>query len=262
MKGKQDLLMGEYLKAPGISRSGIVAALQSGAHYKAHIEEEAPPTAAMVLGSAVHCAVLEPPQFAKRYVVAPEMDRRTKAYKAWKADQDERLTILSAPDGKLVEKITATVKNHPVASRLLDEGIPEQSYFWEDSATGLPCKVRPDWVRETDLVLIDLKTCLDGSFGGFQRAVTNLKYHIQAAYYLDGVKAVTGNQYSWVFLAVEKAPPFAVALYTLDKQALDVGRELYRMGLRTIAECQKTGVWTGYPEEVQELFLPPWADQA
>src|SRR5581483_10081660 len=40
------------------------------------------PTAAMQLGTHVHCAVLEPERFEAEYVYAPKCDRRTTAGKA------------------------------------------------------------------------------------------------------------------------------------------------------------------------------------
>ena len=38
-------------------------------------DEDSP---ALIMGKAVHCRILEPQEFGKRYTIAPQIDRRTK----------------------------------------------------------------------------------------------------------------------------------------------------------------------------------------
>ena len=63
----------------------------------------------------------------------------------------------------------------------------------------------------------------------------------------------------FTFIAVEKTYPYAVAIYQLDAQALERGRELYRRDLAIYKHCLEMDDWPGYPEEVQVLSLPAWA---
>jgi hypothetical protein len=51
------------------------------------------------------------------------------------------------------------VRQHPYAAALLADGKAEQSFWWDDKATGQRCKCRPDWYQGTTIV--DLKTCQD-----------------------------------------------------------------------------------------------------
>ncbi len=66
----------------------------------------------------------------------------------------------------------------------------------------------------------------------------------------------------FVFIAVEKTPPYAVALYELDAEAVDLGRALARRDLARYANARDFGVWPGYPDAVQSLSLPKWATYA
>jgi len=253
-----------YHSGKGESRSLILEALRSAAHYASARETpRGDPTPAMIVGAATHTAVLEPDRFGARYEIEPDdhARRNSNAYKAWAGAVDPTKEILKPEEGGLVRRMAQEIRSKPVASRLLDGGIPERSYYWTDPKTGLLCRCRPDWLREDDRVIVDLKTAKDASFRGFKRATEEHKYHMQAAFYLDGIKAVTGHEHSWVFLVVEKSDPFAVAYYSLSKMDIEDGRALYRHGLSIIAEARKTGLWDGYPQEVQELVLSPWASQ-
>ena len=74
----------DYHADPAISASQLKTVMQSPYHYwSRYLDPDRVamvPTAAMRLGSLVHCAVLEPDELSTRYQLAP--DRRTKEGKA------------------------------------------------------------------------------------------------------------------------------------------------------------------------------------
>lgn len=152
------------------------------------------------------------------------------------------------------------VHNHPAAHALLT-GVPgeaEKSVYWNDPTTGVLCRCRPDWWRDDD-VLVDLKTTDDASPEGFAKSMANWRYDVQAPYYMDGVKLATGrNVKAFVFVAVEKKPPYAVGVYVLDSDSLELGRAQYQHDLRIYAECVRTGEWPGYGDKIQTISLPAW----
>jgi exodeoxyribonuclease VIII len=79
-----------YHGGPGVSKSGLDLIARSPLHYWTRYldPQRTPtePTPSMRLGTAIHTAVLEPGEFAKRHHVAPVVDRRTKDGKAaWEA---------------------------------------------------------------------------------------------------------------------------------------------------------------------------------
>ena len=104
----------------------------------------------------------------------------------------------------------------------------------------------------------DLKTCADASPASFARSVARYGYHRQIAHYYDGFSTVS-EPTPFCIVAVENAKPYAVAVYTLDDDAVAVGRSQNRRLLREIAACRKAGEWPGYPTTVQALSLPAWA---
>jgi exodeoxyribonuclease VIII len=104
--------------------------------------------------------------------------------------------------------------------------------------------------------LVDLKTTTDASPAGFARAVERYRYHVQAAYALDGwPQAGGGTVERFVFIAVEKTPPYAVGLYDLSPALLRQGRWLYQQALRTAEGCLTRQYWPGYDPEIITLPL-------
>jgi exodeoxyribonuclease VIII len=47
----------------------------------------------------------------------------------------------------------------------------------------------------------------------------------------------------------------------LKPTVIDWGRMRYKRALATFAECMKSGVWPGYPDDTIEADLPVWAEK-
>ena len=245
----------EYHADPAVSASHLHAVAASPYHYWSRfLDPNRPviePTAAMRLGSLVHCAVLEPDELNSRYAVAP--DRRSKDGKATAAMlAASGIEAVTAADMELAMAMAASVRSHQAAAELLRNGKAEQSFWWDDVDTGLRCKCRPDWYYGTTVV--DLKTTTDASPQGFAKSVANWRYHVQQAHYMAGTFAER-----FVFIAVEKTYPYAVGVYELDATAMNVGYALRRNNLQTIADCRAINEWPGYSQGIQNLSLPKWA---
>ena len=247
----------DYHADPAVSASHLKEIIRSPYHYWARYinpdRKPVEPTAAMQLGTLVHTAVLEPDELLQRYAVAP--DRRTKAGK----EQAERIAAeglepVSEADMALALGMAASVRNHPAASALLAHGKAEQSFWWDDLQTGLRCKCRPDWYQGSTIV--DLKTCTDASPAAFASSVAKFNYHIQAAHYMTGLHGAG----RFVFIAVEKTAPYAVAVYELDHAAMALGRTMRENAMDVLATCKAADLWPGYGDtSVQTLSLPSWA---
>lgn len=246
-----------------VSNSDIKHISRSVAHYEAHIASEGESrSTALVLGQAVHDAILTPHEFEatfRRY--SDTKSRNTKAYEAWEAANPGKVGLL--PDEyEMVERVRDAVLSHPVAKKILTaDALCEESHLWTDEATGLPLRCRPD-IRRADMgALFDLKTTEDASEREFSRSIARWSYHQQAAFYLDGVTHTTGERYEqFGFVAVEKSAPFAVAVYELDPEDIEHGRARYRAALdKLAAHKENPGAWSGYPDTVTTITLPAWA---
>jgi hypothetical protein len=246
----------EYHADPAISASQLKEIGKSPFHYwKRYVDPDrspSEPTAAMRLGSLVHCAVLEPNELLQRYAVGP--DRRTKEGKATAERMiADGIEPVSASDFEQALSMAAAVHSHPTAGLLLTNGAAETSHWWDDIATGLRCKCRPDWFDGE--LIVDLKTCVDASPAGFGKAVAAFHYQLQAAHYLAGTLAKR-----FIFVAVEKSYPFAVGVYELDQEALVHGSIARHNALQRIQDCRAIGEWGhGYTDGIQTLQLPGWA---
>lgn len=248
----------EYDQIDAARSSFLKKILQSPAHAVVPTEQ----TPAMARGVRTHDAVLQPDRF-ERYVVSPKFDRRTKEGKAASLDfemSNQGREIIDQDDYDTISGCVHSVWAHPRAKELLSDGKAELSALWVDAPTGIACKARPDFMPAGGGVVVDVKTTQNASPGAFSRQVANLKYHMQAAFYLDGVSQVTGITHeAFMVVAVETAPPFAVAVYKLDFGTLEKGRALYREALERYAQCKALNEWPGYSTEIQTLAIPPWA---
>ena len=245
----------DYHADPAISASQLKTVMQSPYHYwSRYLDPDRVamvPTAAMRLGSLVHCAVLEPDELSTRYQLAP--DRRTKEGKAAVTEMAAAgIEAVSETDLAQALQIADAVRSNSTAALLLSNGAAEQSFWFDDIATGMRCKCRPDWFDGTTIV--DLKTCQDASPTGFAKAVANFSYQIQAAHYLAGTLATR-----FIFVAVEKTAPYAIGVYELDAEALVHGSISRHNALQILQDCKAVNNYPGYTDGIQTLQLPGWA---
>ena len=225
-------------------------------------------TAALRMGDALHAAILEPRRFEAEYACKPGCDRRTNAGKAasaqWDAAHPGTVALLE-DEWAAVTAMRDAVLAHPTAAALVrGQGRNELVIVWEDAETGLMCKARVD--RITDYhgftVVPDLKTCRDASPKAFSKVIAEYGYHMQAAFYLNGLATVAPLKQGvrrFVFLCVENTPPHCVACYEPEDSVIEEGRRQYRAKLDAYARGKKEGIWPGYMNGLVPLDIPKWA---
>jgi hypothetical protein len=256
------------------SKSALDLVARSPAHYKAWIDgvAERPTTRALSFGKACHLAILEPEAFARRYVIAPDFgpQRKTdecsserakenkKRRQAWLAEH-AGATILESKDDVAMLGMVRSILEHPIARPLLEDGVAELTARWDDEATGLACKSRIDFYGEALALLVDLKSTMNASLDAFRRDVWKYAYHRQDAFYRDGLEVLGAPVGVFTFIAVEKDPPHALGVYSLDASAVAQGRRENRLLLEQLSECVARGVFPGYPERIVNVELPAWA---
>jgi len=258
----------DYHAHPAISKSHLDLIARSPLHYWARFIDPKriilEPTPAMRLGSALHTHVLELDKWDRDYAVAPDgIDRRTKAGKeTWAAFEADAVgkTMLSRDEADHVMHMGRAILSHPAAAMLL--GLPgkaETTHMWTDGATGLECKCRPDWLTSDGTIVIDLKTTEDASPAGFRKSIAQWRYHVQAAWYTHSLEQATGiRPMQFIFIAVEKKPPYAVAVYAADEQMIEHGMKTAMRDLQRIAECRAAERWPGYSDQIEMISLPAW----
>lgn len=256
------VLWKEYNDWDAVNNSVLwILKTRSPLHAKAFMENPPKPTDAFRIGGAFHALVLEPRKFNKSYAITPICDRRTKAgkeiYQAFQESVDGQ-EILTKDEFDTIDIMADSIKNQ-IIHKMIEQGKAEVCIVWKDEVTGLLCKARIDYIHEERAILIDLKSTRDASASAFAKSIYNYGYYQQCAFYSDGWNALTNDPTAFVFLPVEKQPPFAVAAYEMHEQVVFAGRQSYRAALDTFAECQKKGEWPGYADSVEMLNLPQWA---
>ncbi len=256
-----------YHASPGISNSGLALVDRSPWLYYSRTQNpKRPPETekpGQLEGQLLHCALLEPDQFDKRYVLGPTFNRNTNKWKDWVAHntKDGRYPI----QGDQYEAAMAQAESARAIRDVADavaKGDREVSAYWNDPVTGVLCRCRPDFVHEAErgVVLLDAKTYSDADPWEFARQAARKGYHRQAAYYSDGYAIASGRPVlAFVFVVIETEWPYAASAVMLDDASMAAGRNLYRRNLSRYAECLKTNTWPSYSSAIELVSLPQYA---
>lgn len=251
----------EYFAADALSASGIKQMLKSPAHYKAVCIDKLfnKTTPAMEFGKVVHAVVLEP-HLARKLEVIPDISGRGKTEKLeeWRASIPRDALVVSQDNYDTLMGMVASIQRHPVAAGLLRDGSAEMTGFF--TVDGARCKFKADYITKHVDKVIDLKTCADASPLEFAKSIANFGYHIQAYHYLRGMDEVCGKfDREFVFVAIEKDPPYAVACYRADERMLQLAATKWAHGVNRYIGCRERNEWPGYADEITDISLPGWA---
>lgn len=255
----------EYRKHPAISRSELWRIRESPQKFKYYREHPPEPTPALLFGQVFHKMLLEPDTFDEEFVAAPGVNRRTKEGKQILenfASKHENQKIIPAEMFDQAKEMCDAVKREPLAVKLL-KGKSELPFFWTDEMTGEECKCRVD-VLNTEYrqpIIVDAKTTADASTESFIRSAINYGYDFQAAMYSEGVEKNIGKKPLFVFIAVEKDPPFSVNILQADELMLRRGYDLFREYIGIYHDCKMTGNFYGYLgklNQINNLALPAY----
>lgn len=252
-----------YKSFPGVHKSTLSEMSRSPAHYKWALENQRESTPAMRFGSLVHSLVLEPSAFDDVYYVASETVRRgTKAWDALEAKAGGR-EIVKPDDMEAACAMRDSILAHPKAWEVLAAcTMRETSIVWSDAHTGLKCKARTDAMSVEHSVIVDIKTCQDASHSAFIKDIVSYKYHWQAAMYADGAEAIAKKPFMFVFIAVEKTPPYGVGVYLISEAFISAGRKGYKDALNEVLFCITNNTWPCYDDGAVEIQAPAWMEKA
>ena len=206
----------------------------------------------LILGVGAEIAVIDAPDWRTKSA----QEAKTEAYAEGKIP-------LLAEDYRQVRLMALEILNHPVARKLLDpaNGKAEQALFRQNEQ-GVWLRSMLDWLPNPKwgrMIIPDYKSCLSASPARFRKSFADFGYFQQAAWYIDQVLALgLADDASFVLIAQEKTAPYLVTVFEPDDESLRVGRELNRRAIDIYAECQSSGIWPVYSEDVELLSLPSW----
>jgi len=216
-------------------------------------------TKAMADGTAVHSFFLERDKFNTDYVTKPsDIKLNTKVGKEWAQEHQGKIIIDSEFSNNLLE-MEKSFMDSP-AKMIYNEnmgGQTELSYFWDDLGL-VKGKCRPDWIDKHGEIVIDLKTTIDASPKGFQKSISNWGYHLQLGWYLRGLQKLGLDSYDFIFIAIEKTPPFSVGVYRADQEMINYAMNKLDEIVPQIDKALAAQEFPDYTPEITSIGLPPW----
>ncbi|MCZ7064697.1 PD-(D/E)XK nuclease-like domain-containing protein, partial [Salmonella enterica] len=255
-----------YHAGPGVSKSQLDDIADTPAIYlwRKNAPVDTEKTKTLDTGTAFHCRILEPEEFSKRFIIAPEFNRRTSAGKEEEKTFLEECartgrTVLTAEEGRKIELMYQSVMALPLGQWLVESaGYAESSVYWEDPETGILCRCRPDKIIPEFHWIMDVKTTAD--IQRFRTAYYDYRYHVQDAFYSDGYRAQFGEIPTFVFLVASTTAEcgrYPVEIFMMGEDAKLAGQREYRRNLQTLAECLSNDEWPA----IKTLSLPRWAKE-
>jgi exodeoxyribonuclease VIII len=257
-----------YYDDPRLSNSMLSTLAESPLKfYQTYIAKTFPSkeTDAMRFGSLFHLMTMEQHKFHDEYVIEPKVDRRTKDGKERYAkfiEDCQGKTPVAFDDVELCERLAELLWSHDELSKL--KGLPcdiETPIFFE--LEGVPFRCKPDAVYHDLKIILDYKTTKDASPYGFGSSAANFGYDRQAWIYKEALKQITGNEYRFLFAAIEKEPPHEFAVYELDHRAMFVACGSVLRLLDEYKRRMESGDWmSGWSRGVHRLELPVWVERS
>jgi hypothetical protein len=259
--GLWDVPEEQYHAHPALSVSGAKKLLPPSCPALFHHERTTAkkPRREFDFGHAAHLVVLG--AGPELHVVGAD-NYLTKAAKQERDEAHARGAVPLLPaEFDTVQAMAAAIRRHPRAAELFsDAGIAEQSLFWTDQETGVPCRARLDWLSRR---VVDYKTTTDVSPGAISRTVEKFSYHQQAHWYLDAAVYLdlVEEDAEFLFVFQDKNPPYLVTVVELDDTAMRIGRERNRLAREIFRDCTEAGVWPAYSNDIERISLPVYAQR-
>lgn len=213
---------------------------------------------AMAFGKLCHCVLLEPDELKARYEVVDFGKSRTNKKYTEAKEQFPGKIIINQEEADRAFKMYAEIKQHKLASAILDGATAEMPYIWTDKETGLPCKCKIDAIKRTKagLVVIDYKTAR--SITDVIKYAQKTQYAIQAEFYKMAVKEKYGEEpVEFVFIIQSNQPgeEDIVCVANVEQETQDVAKTIMRSHMESIKyklenweNTHDKNIWAAYPE--------------
>jgi len=249
-----DIRNADYHADPALGSTSLkTLATRTPAHWL-HERDNPVHKDAYDLGTVAHSLILEGDDFGVEVI-----DVEDKRGHKWSVPAEEARAAgkipLKTSEWDMVRTMRDSVMAHPDAALAFTGHKAEHSVFWEED--GLALKCRPDaWHAD---LLVDLKTDVSADPRDFRKKAFDIGYHQSAAHYTDGVLAATGYELPFIFVVIEKAPPYLVSVIELDTSFVELGRAANARAKDIYRRCAASNEWPGYPE-IEPLTAPRWAE--
>lgn len=248
-----------YHKTEGfISKSSLSVLKESP--FKFFNQKKRVPTKAMQIGTAIHCAILEPEKFQEQYILMPNI--KTKASKEYKdlVKENPFIEIITGKDAKNLKGMMSAIDSNDEAKRLLSlDGWCEVSGFHTDPETGVKLRHRFDKLTKCGIG-IDLKKTQSVSPEELSKTIYKYGYDMQDSLYSDAYEVISGKPLkAFYFIFIEEEYPHEIAVVSLDDVSKYIGRDQYQNLLIDYSYYMANPEMANNNAPMQTISLPEWA---
>lgn len=249
-----------YRQHPALNFSSAKLLLKSPKHFKSALIRKFEPSREMLIGTAVHEAVLEGK--SPSYIVRPaDLDLRTKEGKEWKAKNAGR-EIMSPDEDSAVRNAIKAVRESADAQYLLNL-CKQREVGIVQTYNGVEIKGRLDAHGNDEAgkpIVLDFKTTSDADPETWGKKAFGLRYPMQTAWYQSLLALELGldEAPAYFWLVAETQEPFDVVIYQPPEEALEIGRAQMQHCVETYKACIASGKWPGYSKGILQLEVPSW----
>ena len=165
-----------------------------------------------------------------------------------------------------VEAMLESCYKDEMIQRLIKNTEYQLSLFWDDPNTGLKLKTRPDICQVKKNVVVNLKTCIDGSPAAFSKDLAKYEYPLQAAIEVMGcieTKLMPKvDNYFW--LVVEKRPPFNATIYEFSQEEIVAAMDELEYLFSKVKKAMDENKYPGYSDRADNKWgiltanIPLW----
>ena len=169
-----------------------------------------------------------------------------------------------------VESMLESCYKDEMIQRLISNTEYQISLFWDDPKTGLKLKTRPDICQVKRNVVVNLKTCLDGSPAAFSKDLAKYDYPLQAAIEIMGCieSGLMPQVDNYFWLVVEKRAPFNATIYEFDPSDIAAGMDELQYLFTKVKKAMDENLYPGYSDRSDNKYgiltaqIPLWYKMA
>jgi len=216
------------------------------------------------VGTAAHAIMLEgrQPEQVVRVVYADSW-RTNAAKEARDAARASGLVPLLEKDAEqvyaMLDAASLQLMAHEARPIPFTDGKSEQTLVWQEG--DVTCRARLDWLRDDQRFIDDFKTTsASADPERWSRTAFQIGADVQTAFYLRGLRALTGIHAELRYVVQETYPPYALSVNALSPAALAVGQQKVETAISLWSKCLEADHWPGYPARVAYAELPPWEE--
>jgi hypothetical protein len=185
-------------------------------------------------GKAFDLLITDPNNFNKEFTVLEGIKTTTKPNCITEYEYNSMLGMKQELFNHIYED-TITIED------LFKCGEFQKELYWTDEYNWLNCRAKLDWISTDKKLIIDIKTC--SSIDKLYWDVINYGYDIQAAMYTRAIKQLQNIEADFVFIFVNKSPPFNVKKVKLSKEMLEEAAQKLEYGFDLYCKYKLTNEW-------------------